>query len=92
MRVLEDNYGWGPIDSAPFDKNVTVQDRSPPRASGPGRLGTLQQGNAAGGHAGEVEAVPSHTDALRQRPSPCHDETRRVNRRTASPSRRMISR
>jgi hypothetical protein len=25
MRVLEDNYGWGPIDSAPFDKDVTVQ-------------------------------------------------------------------
>ena len=25
MRVLEDNYGWGPIDGAPFDKDVTVQ-------------------------------------------------------------------
>jgi hypothetical protein len=25
MRVLEDNYGWAPIETAPFDENVTVQ-------------------------------------------------------------------
>jgi hypothetical protein len=25
MRVLEDNYGWAPIETAPFDEDVTVQ-------------------------------------------------------------------
>jgi hypothetical protein len=25
MRVLEDNYGWNPIDTAPFDEDVTLE-------------------------------------------------------------------
>jgi hypothetical protein len=25
MRVLENNYGWNPIDSAPFDKDVILE-------------------------------------------------------------------
>ena len=25
MRVLENNYGWNPIESAPLDKDVTLE-------------------------------------------------------------------
>jgi hypothetical protein len=25
MRVFENNYGWLPIDSAPFDEDVTLE-------------------------------------------------------------------
>jgi hypothetical protein len=42
MRVLEDNYGWNPIDSAPVDQDVTLQvtdGRGPPyRLPNPCRL------------------------------------------------------
>jgi hypothetical protein len=25
MRVLENNYGWNPIETAPLDKDVTLE-------------------------------------------------------------------
>jgi hypothetical protein len=25
MRVIEDNYGWAPIETSPFDEDITVQ-------------------------------------------------------------------
>ena len=46
MRVLEDNYGWGPIDGAPFDKDVTVQVTD--GRGGPYRLPSPCKRTAAG--------------------------------------------
>jgi hypothetical protein len=57
---------WNPIESAPFDQDVTLQVTdgrgkpyySPePKQAYRVRLDQLQQGNAIGGDAGEVEAV-----------------------------------
>jgi hypothetical protein len=42
MRVPQENYGWNPIESAPFDEDVTLQvidDRGGPyRLPNPCRL------------------------------------------------------
>src|ERR1700688_969775 len=65
MRVPQENYGWNPIESAPFDEDVTLQvtdgQGGPYRLPNPCRLTAsgFKQGNAARGHAGEVETVRS---------------------------------
>ena len=53
MRVLENNYGWSPIDTAPFDEDVMLEvtdgQGEPYRLRNPLRthrvwLGQLEQG------------------------------------------------
>jgi len=77
MRMPQVNYGWIAIESAPFDKDVTLQVtdgrgepyRLPKACSYIGRLGQLEQGNAACRYAGEVEALRARsTEAMTFRP------------------------
>ena len=65
MRLPQENYGWNAIESAPFDRDVTLQVTdgrgAPYRLPYRCRLiesgWVTEQGNAACRHAGEMEAV-----------------------------------
>ena len=65
MRSPRD-YGWNPIETAPADEDIALQvtDGRGGRIRSNGHVGNrdwldqFEEGNAAGGHADEVEAVP----------------------------------
>jgi len=68
-------YDWYPIESAPFDEDIAVQvtdGRGAPYAiqwpcpAHGDRLDQFEEGNAARGHAGELEAIPQARRALNE--------------------------
>jgi hypothetical protein len=66
MLGSPESYGWKSIESAPLDEDVSLQVtdswqavQSPePKQAYRGGLGQFGQENTAGGHAGEMEAIP----------------------------------
>jgi hypothetical protein len=66
MRSPRD-YGWNPIESAPLDEDIALQVtdgrgapyNAPMAMSAHSEwLDQFEEGNAAGGHCGGVEAIP----------------------------------
>jgi hypothetical protein len=65
MRTLRVNYDWNPIETAPPDEDIALQVTDGrgeyilqwPCRRTPIGLDQFEEGNAAGCHAGEVEAI-----------------------------------
>src|SRR3984885_13851356 len=78
MRVLPNNFGWNPIETAPLDEDVSLEvtDRQgsryrlPYRCSSPRPAGSARAKERRS-DAGEVEAAPCRAmEAMTSRPSP----------------------
>jgi hypothetical protein len=72
------DYGWNPIESAPLDEDIALQvtdGRGAPytllaMSANSDWMDQLEEGNAAGGHAGEVEAIPRPAISMTSRRFP----------------------
>jgi hypothetical protein len=94
MRVLENNYGWNPIETAPLDKDVTLEVTdgrgAPYRLANPGRRTASGWVSSSKGTPLAVtpEAVPCEAiEAMPSRPLPRALARRQDHRRLCRPRR-----